>query len=1595
MKTQNTSIASKPTLLLSRKTLALAVGLAVTGMAGSAQTLWTGSTADYNNPALWNGVFNDPSNPNTSNDNGSNNVVLIQPGDPLWQHGDTLAGNGNGTSGAYLQTGSTNNTGGGNWLRMGIGSGSFGRYVLSNGVVNVGGRTQIGENGVGYVEIDGGTYNGNANDGGANPAMVCGQGDFGPGTGTLVINGGIVNYGRETWIGQAGGSVGTGYFFMNGGALNVNDWFVFGRGGGFAGAHGTGVMTGGTLNFHGGGQFLVGGGGVGSLTQSGGTLNAFNQYLVPQSDGGNGGSGINILSGNAVLNVHNWFAVGRDGGNGELDISGTAAITRDNSTYGGSHFDIGASAVGIVNQNGGTITESSSDLWLGENGSGTWNLNSGSASVQKVVMCVNNSATAALNLNGGLFQTTGIFSSTSDQTVSQLNLNGATLQASANNPAFITGLFQASIGSAGGTLDSQGYNITIPQDLVDAGGGALTKIGSGTVTLTGANSYAGATAVNAGALGTTTASTGAGAYSVANGATLNVQVVGSLNSHINMASLSFPGATAALGIDLNSFGNPGSAPINVSGALADSGAVTINILDGEPKIGQFPLISYGSMTGFNYALGPLPIGVTANLVDDVASNSIDLNISDVNLPRWDGSAGGNWDVGLTANWINIGTGLPTDYREGSAVEFDDRATGTTTVNLVAPVTPIRVNINNSSLSYTLTGSGSINGPVGVTKGGSGTFAINNINGYTGPTVVDNGTLAVNHLANGGLPSAIGSSSASPTNLVLAGGNFEYTGPATTINRGYSTTATNSEITTTGDLTLSGSFTAADAGGITKLGPAQLTYTEAGSNVLSGLASPGYIVEDGTVLFDGSSAGQTNLIQGGRLGVDGISELATVIVTNNTTIDTTVNIDIANLPNANGAMTISSNTTLNVASWFILADGANSTASFTMNGGTINVPNGRLFLGTSPGGTSTFTMNGGTINKSGDYFAIINGGWNGNATRTGVFNQNDGTINCQSECWVGDSGGAGNGSVGTYNLAAGTLTLGSWFGVGRDGSTGFFHMTGGTLNKAASGDMVIGRGGSHGTFTMSGGTINRDAGNPIIFGQGGGVGEFDMSGGTLNSGSELWEGVDNGSIATNNISGTAQINNHNWVTIGRNGLGVVNMSGGQFNSDGQPFIVGIWAGSQGIWNQSGGALNVNQDIWIGQGDANAHGTLNLTGGSITNTGWLAIGRESGQGILNISGGIMVKAGVGNNISIAHNGGASGQVNISGTGTFLCLSGETWVGENAAPGAWNMNGGTAVLGMVHLAQNGDATGVMTLNAGSLTATEITTGNTGAAQRELDFNGGTLVAGADNANFIHDLSAANVKSGGAVFDTAGHNVSVNQPLLGATADGGVTKNGNGALYLNGVNSYTNVTLVNAGALGGVGTIAGPVTVSSGAQLAPGTTSIGTLTVNSALTLAPGSTTSVKASLDGGAASDLVTGLSSVSYAGSLVVRNVGSSPLVAGAQFHLFNAAAHSGSFTSVTILPAGAGTFNPATGVLTVTAGSGVTFSPVKLSGGKVILTGTGGTPDASYTLLTTTNIALPLSAWTTNTAGTLDSSGAFSNAIPVGAQPEQFFHVRTP
>lgn len=70
-----------------------------------------------------------------------------------------------------------------------------------------------------------------------------------------------------------------------------------------------------------------------------------------------------------------------------------------------------------------------------------------------------------------------------------------------------------------------------------------------------------------------------------------------------------------------------------------------------------------------------------------------------------------------------------------------------------------------------------------------------------------------------------------------------------------------------------------------------------------------------------------------------------------------------------------------------------------------------------------------------------------------------------------------------------------------------------------------------------------------------------------------------------------------------------------------------------------------------------------------------------------------------------------------------------------------------------------------------------------------------------------------------------------------------------------------------------------------------------------------------------------------------------------------------------------------------------FAAPMVSGGKLILTGIGGTANGSYVLLSTTNLSNQI--WTTNSIGTLNGAGAFSNSIPIGAAPASFYRLRVP
>ncbi len=1389
----------------------LAMWGAAAFVANAANILWQGGTDSYTNVADWVGGVVPTGTNNAVNDNGTNNAVLINVGNPDWTLLDIRAGNASGAAGAFVQNGQTVSING--WLRLGLGTNSFGAYTLNGGTLNVqGGRINVGELGTGLFVINGGVINKSGDhftvsDGGF-------SGSPQPSYGTVIQNGGTITSSSEIWIGQYGNGVniGTGVYDLHSNAtINANNWFAIGRSGGF----GTLNMDGGVLNKNNNGNFLVGtgfstpsgGSGVAVVNQSGGTINCQAQLLIPESSPS---TGTFNLSGTGAVVGNNWIAVGRNGGTGYLNMTG-GSLTKggDNTT----HLDIGASGNGTLNQTNGVITNLVSDTWLGESGTGVWNLEGGSAVLGLLEFCVNGSGVGTLNLDGGLLQVTGINSGSPGVGFSTLNFNGGTLEAGADNNNFISGLALAMVGPGGAIIDSHGHNITIPQNLQDNGGG-LTKLGAGTLTLTGANSYSGNTLVNAGTLMIGTASVAPGNCTVADGAGFGVTVQ-SANGQFSAANVTLGNSTGAtLNFDLGNFGNPTAAPLNVTGTFTVHGTVTVNIADALPQVGEFPLVQFpggGLAGGGSFVLGSLPVGVAATLVTNVANNSIDLNITGVNQPRWDGQAGGNWDIGVTTNWVNIGTGLPTYFSDGNPVIFDDNALGTTIVNLVATVHPSNVTVNNNNLNYTFVGSGQISGTTGLTKTGTGTLSLFNNNTYTGPTVINGGTVIVTNLANGGLPSPVGASSASPTNLILNNATLTYSGAPVAADRGFTVGGTNTMIDAEGNLTLGGRVAVATNGvtftAFTKVGPGTLAFTAPADNEFANSYAPvsnngraGLQVVGGTLVLDGSRGAQTN--------------------------HTTYDLYVGDTPNS-GASLVLTNTTLNVDGWLAVGrvnGGINNTSTVTLYNSALNV--GNLSLG-----------------------------------------------------WDGGQPG---------NLSSQFLTL-------------------------------------NGNSTL-----------------------------TDNGAVNLSEGVNSSMTLQINDNSVLQVRNPFYIALANSSTGAVVVAGsGQLVQTSGWFDIAQGGNSVGsLIAQDNARISLSGDFNVSDTGTNAMAAALIRDNAILTANNIWVGKQNGvTAILTIT----------NNATVYSTNGVTMATYYDGTARV------------PAQAVVNLSGGSLAVNLVQ---------------GSVTA--------GTNNGVFNFNGGKLIAhGPYFGNFMFNLQAANVLAGGAIIDVGTNNIQITQPLLaGDAGGGGLTKLGSGTLRLNGVNTYTGATLVNAGTLDGTGTIAGPVTVASGAALAAGSGAIGTLTINNTLTLSAGSTVFMKLTP---ASNDEIVGLTSVSYNGALVVTNISGTPLSVGSVFKLFNAAnAGTGNFASVTILPAGSGTFNPATGELTITSAGAPTLHPPIISGGNLILTGSGGTAGGSYTLLTTTNVALPVSAWTTNTIGTFDSSGAFSNSISAGASnAATFFRLRVP
>ncbi len=629
---------------------------------------------------------------------------------------------------------------------------------------------------------------------------------------------------------------------------------------------------------------------------------------------------------------------------------------------------------------------------------------------------------------------------------------------------FITGGYDIAAGSGALTISGAAASIRVDPGItadisaVIAGAGGLNKLDSGTLVLSGVNSFAGTTNVAGGTLvlngsvagavdlasGTVLTGGGSagGTVTVANGATLAPGAGG-------VGTLTFGGlvlnAGSILAFDLGAPGDPAASDrIAVTGDLTLDG--TLNAADaGGFGLGVYRLIDYGgALTDNGLAVGAIPGGFDPSqlTVQTSIAGQVNLVVDSVipEIQFWDGAnvtANGVVDGG-SGSWTNAGRNWVDSAGNGNN-RWDSRfavfqgAAGTVTVDDAISVTglqfmtdgyeiaqgtgtlslaPAQVNMRvdpgvAAEISANLGGAGGLN------KLDAGTLILSGANTYSGATTIGGGTLRV--LGGSAIPasSAVTVAAGATLDVAAAQAIGSLAGAGAVTLSGGTLTAGGTNASTTFSGILSG------GGGFAKTGTGALTLT--GVNSYTGATT----ISGGTLVL--GAGGSIAASSGVNLAASGA------------TLDIAAgNQAIANLTGVAGSRVLLGASTLNVT-------GAGST-SF---GGVISGTGGL-----TQSGTGTLTLTGvntyaGATNVTGG--ALIVNGSLASAVTVGAGGRlgGSGTIGGLT---VGGTLAPGN-SIGTLNvagniafLAGATLEVETLAGGSADlvTATGAVTISGGTV-----------------------------------------------------------------------------------------------------------------------------------------------------------------------------------------------------------------------------------------------------------------------------------------------------------------------------------------------------------------------------------------------------------------------------------------------------------------------------------------------------------------------------------------------------------------------
>lgn len=638
--------------------------------------------------------------------------------------------------------------------------------------------------------------------------------------------------------------------------------------------------------------------------------------------------------------------------------------------------------------------------------------------------------------------------------------------------------------------------------------------------------------------------------------------------------------------------------------------------------------------------------------------------------------------------------------------------------------------------------------------------------------------------------------------------------------------------------------------------------------------------------------------------------------------------------------------------------------------------------------------------------------------------NGGTVFTSAERIIGDNSGANSNTVIVTDAGSLWQGGGEGFSVGRSGAFNRLIVTNG--GQVAGVDVSIG--------AASGGNSNQvvvtDAGS------------------LLTSDTDAFVG-ENGRANLLVVSNSALVVNSNayigFATASSNNVALITGAGTTWSNRGTLFV-----GESGGGNRlevGAGARVVSASGEIGSGISASNNVVVVTGpGSVWTNGpgpSLLLGRSGSGNQLVISNGATVWAGV---ISMAVSAASSNNVAVV-TGAGSVLNATLSLGSTGSSNRlFVTDGGVVQGGTSHIGPSSFNVAVIS-GAGSVwtNSSELLVGILGSGNQLVVSNSGLAIArssiflgpnaGASSNRIEIDggsLVVTNVGFG--LFDIRRGTAVLNSGLIAAdrllltnvggflqfnsgTLSVGSSRVSNGTLFSigdgvspatmilagNGLHEFDSLLAVSISSnatLTGNGTIGGtiPLQLLAGSRLVPGT-SVGKMILRNSPSLR--GTVVMEISKNGAIlTNDQIQVIAPLTYGGSLIVSNLGPTALAAGDHFPLFTATSFTGSFSNIALPPLASGLdWTNKLGVdgsIEVISLTQPAFASITLSGTNLIVSGTNGAPGASYTVLTATNVALPVSNWVSIATNQLDSSGNFSftNAINP-AERQRFFQIRIP